>query len=83
MRRTAATPALWIALANTLRARYFMHMAAKLGPAMYDSAINAAANGIQPRRRFHHGESGDRQPEPISGIRWRRSTRSSSSPAAR
>jgi starch-binding outer membrane protein, SusD/RagB family len=45
-------PALWIALANTLRARYFMHMAAKLGPAMYDSAINAAANGIQPGGDF-------------------------------
>ena len=48
----AGTPALWIALANTLRARYFMHMAAKLGPTMYDSAIAAAANGIQPGGDF-------------------------------
>jgi hypothetical protein len=45
-------PALWIALANTLRARYFMHLAAKLGPTMYDSAIAAAANGIQPGGDF-------------------------------
>jgi starch-binding outer membrane protein, SusD/RagB family len=39
-------PTLWTALAYTLRARYFMHMAKKLGPAMYDSALAAAANGI-------------------------------------
>lgn len=48
----AGNPALWIALANTLRARYFMHMAAKLGPSMYDSALRAAANGIQPGGDF-------------------------------
>jgi Starch-binding associating with outer membrane len=36
----------WTALANTLRARIFLHMAKKLGPAMYDSALAAAAVGI-------------------------------------
>jgi hypothetical protein len=40
-------PAHWIALAHSLRARYFVHMAAKLGPSMYDSALGAAATGIQ------------------------------------
>jgi hypothetical protein len=36
----------WTALAHTLRARIFMHMAAKLGPTMYDSAIADATLGI-------------------------------------
>ena len=41
-----AESAAWIALAHTLRARIFMHMAAKLGPAMYDSALADATLGI-------------------------------------
>lgn len=41
-----AQRAAWAALANTLRARYFLHMAKKLGPAMYDSALAAAQTGI-------------------------------------
>lgn len=40
------SPAKWVALANSLRARIFLHMAKKLGPAMYDSALAAAALGI-------------------------------------
>lgn len=40
-------PAFWTAVANTLRARIFMHMAARLGPAMYDSATAAALIGIR------------------------------------
>lgn len=36
----------WIALAHTLRARIFLHMAAKLGQTMYDSAFNDASLGI-------------------------------------
>ena len=48
-------PTLWIPLANTLRARYFMHLAAKLGPSMYDSAIAAATNGIQQGGDFISG----------------------------
>jgi hypothetical protein len=36
----------WTPIAYTIRARYFMHMAAKLGPAMYDSAAANAALGI-------------------------------------
>jgi hypothetical protein len=38
--------AAWTALAHTLRARIFMHMAAKLGSTMYDSAIADATLGI-------------------------------------
>jgi Starch-binding associating with outer membrane/Susd and RagB outer membrane lipoprotein len=38
--------AAWIALAHTLRARIFMHMAAKLGATMYDSALTNASLGI-------------------------------------
>jgi starch-binding outer membrane protein, SusD/RagB family len=45
----------WIALAHSLRARYFMHMAAKLGPSMYDSALVDAAQGIQPGGDFITG----------------------------
>jgi hypothetical protein len=41
-----AESAAWIALAHTLRARIFLHMAAKLGPTMYDSALNDAGQGI-------------------------------------
>ncbi len=36
----------WSALANTLRARLFMHLAPRLGAPAYDSALAAAANGI-------------------------------------
>jgi SusD/RagB-like outer membrane lipoprotein len=36
----------WIALAHTLRARIFLHMAAKLGQTMYDSAFADASLGI-------------------------------------
>jgi len=44
----AGDPALWTALAYTLRARIFLHLAKKLGPAAYDSAYANAQNGIQP-----------------------------------
>jgi hypothetical protein len=40
-------PAFWTAVANTLRARIFMHLAARLGPSMYDSATAAATFGIR------------------------------------
>jgi hypothetical protein len=40
-------PAFWTAVANTLRARIFMHLAARLGAAEYDSATAAALAGIR------------------------------------
>jgi hypothetical protein len=44
----AASPtAFWTAVANTLRARLWMHLAARLGGAAYDSATNAALVGIR------------------------------------
>jgi len=39
-------PVKWTALANTLRARIFLHMALRLGTAAYDSAAAAASAGI-------------------------------------
>jgi hypothetical protein len=39
-------PAKWMALANTLRARLFLHMAPRVGTAAYDSAAAAASAGI-------------------------------------
>ena len=39
-------PANWIALAETLRARYWMHLAARMGAPAYDSAQAAALLGI-------------------------------------
>jgi hypothetical protein len=40
-------PAFWTAVANTLRARIFMHLAARLGASAYDSATAAALAGIR------------------------------------
>jgi starch-binding outer membrane protein, SusD/RagB family len=39
-------PANWVALAETLRARFWMHLAARLGTVAYDSAFAAASLGI-------------------------------------
>jgi starch-binding outer membrane protein, SusD/RagB family len=36
----------WIGVANTLKARYFMHTAESLGTPAYQAAITAATNGI-------------------------------------
>jgi Starch-binding associating with outer membrane/Susd and RagB outer membrane lipoprotein len=43
----ANPPAFWTAVANTLRARLWMHLAARVGPAAYDSATSAALAGIR------------------------------------
>ena len=39
-------PSLWAALAHTLKARYFLHVAEKVGPVAYDSALAEANLGI-------------------------------------
>jgi starch-binding outer membrane protein, SusD/RagB family len=39
-------PTRWAALASSLRARYFLHMAKKLGAPAYDSALAATLTGI-------------------------------------
>lgn len=39
-------PTRWAALASTLRARYFLHMAKKVGAPAYDSALAATLTGI-------------------------------------
>ena len=36
----------WTALANTLKARYYLHTAEQLGTPAYAAALAAAANGI-------------------------------------
>lgn len=36
----------WTALANTLKARYYLHTAERLGPPAYAAALAAATNGI-------------------------------------
>ena len=43
----SSPPIFWTAVANTLRARIFMHLAARLGPSAYDSAAVAALAGIR------------------------------------
>ena len=40
------SPSKWIATANTLKARYFMHTAESVGATAYASALTAAASGI-------------------------------------
>jgi starch-binding outer membrane protein, SusD/RagB family len=41
-------PTLWQALASTLRARYYLHVAKRHGPVAYDSAFAVAQSGIAP-----------------------------------
>ena len=36
----------WIALANTMKARFYLHLVEKLGPGQYTSVIAAASKGI-------------------------------------
>lgn len=42
----SGSKAKWIALANTIKARIYLHTVQKLGPAQYDQAIAAASVGI-------------------------------------
>ena len=42
----SSPPAFWTAVANTLRARLYMHLAPRLGPTAYASAIAMAQSGI-------------------------------------
>jgi starch-binding outer membrane protein, SusD/RagB family len=45
-------PALWLRLAHTLKARYHMHVAEKLGAASYASALAEAQLGLQKGEDF-------------------------------
>jgi hypothetical protein len=50
----------WIELAHTLKARYYMHVAPRLGNAAYDSALIHADSGIStPAHDFNSYQSGN------------------------